>query len=102
VAKQVQVGPTNDKFVVIEKGLTAGEQIAMAPKQFGERIELPTPVEYPSTKPTQIARRRKADGGTKLAKSDVTLPAERKAGTRLKAVGAVSVEVNSPNHGAGL
>jgi multidrug efflux pump subunit AcrA (membrane-fusion protein) len=101
-ARQVQIGPTNDKFVVIEKGLAAGEQIAMAPKQFSDRIELPTPVEYPSKKPTLIARSRKIDNTPRLAKNDETLPAERKTGKRLKTVGAVSVEANSPTQAAGL
>jgi len=100
-ARQVQVGPTNDKFVVIEKGLAAGEQVAMAPKQFGDRVELPTAVDYPSRKPTLIARNRAADAA-RLAKSDVSIPTERRTGKRLKTVGAVSVEANSPTHGAGL
>jgi len=101
-ARQVQVGPTNDKFVVIEKGLNAGEQIAMAPKQFGDQVALPTPVEFPSRKPTLLARARRVDNGPRLAKSDETLPEERKTGKRLKAVGAVSVEADSPTQAAGL
>jgi hypothetical protein len=102
VAKQVQVGPTNDKYVVIETGLAAGEQIAMAPKQFGDRVELPAPVDFPSRKQTLLARNRIDDRADSLAKSESSLPAERKTAKRLKPVGTISVETASPTQAAGL
>jgi multidrug resistance efflux pump len=101
-AKQVQVGPTNDKYVVIEAGLAAGEQIAMAPKQFGDRVELPAPVDYPSRKQTLIARNRTEERAPRLAKNEDSTPIERKTGKRLKAAGTVSVETASPTQAAGL
>ncbi len=40
-AQEVQRGPTNDKFFVVESGLEAGEQIALAPRQILDQVELP-------------------------------------------------------------
>ena len=56
-ARQVQVAPTNDKFVVIEAGLDGADQVVMTPKQFGDQVTLPSPIEYPSRKPTLLARK---------------------------------------------
>jgi HlyD family secretion protein len=40
-ARQVQIGPTNDKTVVIEKGLEAGQVVAAKAEQVRDRITLP-------------------------------------------------------------
>jgi HlyD family secretion protein len=45
-ARQIQVGPTNDKFVVVEAGLNGGEQVVIAPRQFANRVTLPEPIEF--------------------------------------------------------
>lgn len=59
-ARQVQVGPTNDKFVVIEAGLQGAEQVVMTPKQFSDRVALPAPIDYPARKPMMLAARPEA------------------------------------------
>ena len=40
-ARQVVCGPTNDKFFVIESGLTDGERIALNPRRYVDEVELP-------------------------------------------------------------
>jgi hypothetical protein len=55
-ARQVQVGPTNDKFVVVEAGLGGGEQVVITPGQFIDRVALPTPIEFPNRAPRALAR----------------------------------------------
>lgn len=40
-AHKVQTGPTNDKFFVVEGGLSEGDQIAMNPRAFLDEVELP-------------------------------------------------------------
>lgn len=39
--KPVEVGPNNDKFVVIREGLTAGQQVALDATQYAENAEFP-------------------------------------------------------------
>jgi hypothetical protein len=56
-AKQVQVGPTNDKFVVVEAGLTGSERVVMTPQMFIDRVALPTPVHFPSRAERALAKR---------------------------------------------
>jgi HlyD family secretion protein len=52
-ARPIKVGPTNDKFFVIENGLKEGERIAMNPRGYLDRVELPA---LPSGK-TQMAEK---------------------------------------------
>lgn len=40
-ARQVEAGPTNDKFFVIESGLNVGEQVAMNPRGYLADVSLP-------------------------------------------------------------
>jgi HlyD family secretion protein len=40
-ARPIKTGPTNDKFFVIEQGLTAGEKIAMYPRGYLDQVALP-------------------------------------------------------------
>ena len=40
-SREVQCGPTNDRFFVIENGLEAGDRIALNPRRFLEQVELP-------------------------------------------------------------
>ena len=40
-AKEVQCGPTNDKFFVIEKGLEEQDRVALNPRRFLDEVELP-------------------------------------------------------------
>ena len=75
-AKQVQVGPTNSKLVVIESGLEATDQVVMTPKQFVDKVLLPAPVDFPARlKSALIARLEAAQelrnhGEPRLAKSE--------------------------------
>lgn len=41
IAKQVEVGPTNDKFFVIREGLKESDTVAMDPKSLLAEVELP-------------------------------------------------------------
>ncbi len=40
-ARPLKVGPTNDKFFVIEEGLTEGDRVAMNPRAYLEQVKLP-------------------------------------------------------------
>lgn len=40
-ARQVKPGPTNDKFFVVESGLTEGERVAMNPRGYLAEVSLP-------------------------------------------------------------
>lgn len=40
-AREVSVGPTNDRFFVIESGLDSDETIALNPRKLVDRVELP-------------------------------------------------------------
>jgi HlyD family secretion protein len=40
-AKEIVVGPTNDKFYVVESGLNEGEQVSMNPKAYLAQVSLP-------------------------------------------------------------
>lgn len=108
-AKQVQVGPTNSKLVVIEAGLDGADQVVMTPKQFVDKVALPTPIEFPARLRTDaIARAEAAEARMpserraaepKLAKSEVaSRPAKREPVKRSKAM------LNEPTGavGAGL
>ncbi|QDT70050.1 macrolide transporter subunit MacA [Planctomycetes bacterium MalM25] len=41
LAREVSVGPTNDRFYVIESGLASDETIALNPRKLSDRVELP-------------------------------------------------------------
>ncbi len=41
-AREILLGSTNDKFLVIEDGLTEGEQVLLNPRLFLNEVELPT------------------------------------------------------------
>ncbi|MCE9603597.1 MAG: HlyD family efflux transporter periplasmic adaptor subunit [Planctomycetia bacterium] len=102
-AKQVQVGPTNSKLVVIESGLEGTEQVVMTPKQYVDLIALPTPIDFPArVKPTAIARSHPAErtpAEARLAKSETAsrIP-KREPIKRPKAM----LNDTSTTHGAGL
>ena len=40
-AREVQPGPTNDKFFVVEEGLDAGDRVALNPRRFVDLVSLP-------------------------------------------------------------
>ncbi|MGC3966151.1 MAG: HlyD family efflux transporter periplasmic adaptor subunit [Pirellulales bacterium] len=98
-AKQVQVGATNDRFVVVEQGLTGGEQVVMTPKLFAEDVTMPEPQNYLSRKQVMLAAKRekqKLDTAPQIAQSDLDdRPAKRSPIKRSKAS-------QTDSHGAGL
>ncbi|MEQ8209646.1 MAG: efflux RND transporter periplasmic adaptor subunit [Lacipirellulaceae bacterium] len=53
VAKQVEVGPTNDKFFVIREGLKESDTVAMNPKSLLAEVNLPPLPEVKETKEPQ-------------------------------------------------
>lgn len=95
-AKQVQVGPTNSKLVVIEKGLDPTDEVVMTPKQFVDKVALPTPIDFPARIRTDaIARAEAAEArmrserrvvaDAKLVKSEfASRPAKREPVKRSK------------------
>ncbi|MBA4018512.1 MAG: efflux transporter periplasmic adaptor subunit [Pirellula sp.] len=97
--KQVQVGPTNEKFVVVESGLVGGEQVVMTPKQYVDDLTLPEPIDFPSRKQLMLASKKKAnvsEASSQIAHSELTTrPAKREPIKRSKA------SLNE-SHGAGL
>lgn len=40
-ARSIKVGPTNDKFFVIEQGLAEGDRVAMNPRGYLDQVKLP-------------------------------------------------------------
>jgi len=40
-SREVECGPTNDRFFVIESGLDAGDRIALNPRRYLDQVELP-------------------------------------------------------------
>jgi RND family efflux transporter MFP subunit len=99
-AKQVQVGATNDRYVVVEQGLAGGEQVVMTPKQFADAVTLPEPQNYLSRKQIMLAsaKRKKDsfDNAPQLAAGDLNeVPAKRSPIKRSKTA-------QSESHGAGL
>jgi RND family efflux transporter MFP subunit len=40
-AREIKPGPTNDKFFVIERGLNEGDQVAMSPRTYVDKVNLP-------------------------------------------------------------
>jgi len=63
-ARQVNVGPTNDKFVVVEHGLQGNEQVVITPQQFVERVTLPEPIEFPGRSMKPIVQADAVDDAT--------------------------------------
>lgn len=41
-AREVLVGPTNDRFYVVQSGLSASDQVALNPRKLVDQVELPT------------------------------------------------------------
>jgi HlyD family secretion protein len=79
-AKQVQVGPTNSKLVVIEAGLDGADQVVMTPKQFVDQVALPTPIEFPARLRTDAIARAEA--------AEARMPSERRPAAEPKLVKA--------------
>jgi HlyD family secretion protein len=66
-AREVQAGPTNDKFFVIKSGLHEGEQIAMNPRAYLDNVSLPKlpPEEIQRAVPQPPSATRTAENASK-------------------------------------
>lgn len=53
-ARQLQLGPTNDKYVIVEQGLSGSESVVVTPRLYADRVALPTPENFPAR---AVARR---------------------------------------------
>lgn len=95
-AKQVQVGPTNDKFVVVEAGLTGNEQVVMTPGHFVDRVTLPTPITFPSRVDRPIVKAEVPDDATPPVIAKSTPAPRRKTPALVTSADAVVTQ------GAGL
>jgi multidrug efflux pump subunit AcrA (membrane-fusion protein) len=73
-AKRVDLGPNNDKFVVVRDGLAAGDSVAIDPRSYLDEVDLPagSPTSKVADKPRRGGRR-----GANERKPD--LEADRKA-----------------------
>jgi HlyD family secretion protein len=47
-ARQLQLGPTNDKHVVVETGLTGGEQVVVTPRLYADAVTFPAAQNFPA------------------------------------------------------
>lgn len=95
-AKQVRVGPTNDKFVVVEAGLRGDEEVVMTPQQFVDRVALPSPIEFPARVARPIVRADGADDATP------PLAVKTDSAPRRKSSVAVTSTETAAMQGAGL
>ncbi|MCA9230303.1 MAG: HlyD family efflux transporter periplasmic adaptor subunit [Planctomycetales bacterium] len=74
VAKQVECGPTNDRFFVVKKGLEESERVALNPRRFLDFVNLPDlpPEEQqravPQHRSEEVAVAPKQEGQEQLAK----------------------------------
>lgn len=41
-AREVHIGSSNEKYLVVEDGLNAGEQVVLTPEDYEQNIDLPT------------------------------------------------------------
>lgn len=64
-AREVRTGPTNDKFFVIESGLNEGDQVAMTPRTYLDKVTLPelSPDEAQRAVPQRARQRPNGEAG---------------------------------------
>ncbi len=94
-ARQVQLGPTNDKFVVVETGLTGGEQVVVTPRLFADRVAMPVPANFP---PRLVARRSPSSEETEATAVAQSESPKRTVRRKVPVDGVLSAEAgpNSP------
>lgn len=66
-ARPVEIGPNNDKFVVVHSGLEENEQVALDGKQYAETVEFPDAPQAPVL--ADRGREHRADGRRENAPS---------------------------------
>lgn len=86
-AREVEIGSTNDKHLVIEDGLAVGERIVISPKLYLDRVELP---ELDDKQDARLAEHRKAQRDSEQAQAGA------KSRRHLVKKPAVEVAVGSP------
>lgn len=70
-AKQLQLGPTNDKHVIVEQGLAGGEQVVVTPRLYADHVTLPAAASFPAR---AIARRNASPAEAEEAVAQVEEP----------------------------
>ena len=84
VAKPVECGPTNDSFFVVEKGLEESDRVALNPRRFLDRVDLP---ELPPEKQQRAVPQPSGDAEEIAAKEQSDQVAEQPAAGKPKSGG---------------
>ncbi|MEI6714184.1 MAG: efflux RND transporter periplasmic adaptor subunit [Verrucomicrobiota bacterium] len=66
-AREVSIGAANEQSVIIEKGLTPGEQVILAPQTHEGNVTLPEPAPSPSSDGKSLAEKSPKLAGQKLS-----------------------------------
>jgi len=66
-AREVSIGAANEQSVIIEKGLTPGEQVILAPQTHEGNVTLPEPALAPSSDRKSLAEKSPKLAGQKLS-----------------------------------
>lgn len=64
--KEIKIGATNEKTVTVTEGLNEGDEVALNPRRFQDKLKLPTTLEDPSQREQmiQMATDKRADSGS--------------------------------------
>ena len=80
-AKEVAVGLSNDRSVIVEDGVFTGQSVVLAPQNYEDLVSLPAPTGKPKAKPpaagkpASVAARNKKKTAAKTAVIPTALPA---------------------------
>lgn len=91
-AAKVAIGPTNDKFVVIERGVTPGQQVVVNPRGYVAAVDLP------ETSDVKIAEK---DAWTRATEKSKTLAASQAEGPTVRQASATSADVGTATLASG-
>lgn len=80
-AREVQIGTSNDKFVVVESGVEPDEQVVLNPRRWLDKVSLPEPPPQVIAPDEQIASHEQdaAPGAPSSARPDAANPGAQKA-----------------------
>ena len=67
--REVELGPSNDKFIVVEKGVEPDEMLVLNPRQYRDRMTIPDLPDPPKTAPGPGKKKGKGKGGGGGAKA---------------------------------
>jgi len=76
-AREVEIGASNDKFVVIESGLAVNDQVCVTPKNYLDRVDLP---EASDVQEPRLALHAKAKQEIQAARASKMAKASKKRG----------------------